>query len=518
MGSASLQALPAANVAEFSVSELSSALRRTLEDAYGFVRVRGEVSGFKRHSSGHCYFALKDEGACIDAVLWRSAARRLAFQPEDGLEVVASGRITTYAQRSKYQLMVEQMAPAGVGALMALLEERKRRLAAEGLFALERKRPLPFLPEVVGVVTSPTGAVIRDILHRLAERFPRRVLLWPVAVQGEQAAAQVAAAIEGFNRLPAGGAVPRPDVLIVARGGGSLEDLWAFNEEVVVRAAAASAIPLIAAVGHETDTTLIDLAADLRAPTPTAAAERAVPVRLELVQRLHGLAGRLTEGTQRDLAGRAQLVAGLARGLPQPVSLLAQAAQRLDDRAEGLPRAMDGLLERRRWQVAELASRLRSPAQLLQDATHRLHRPADRLAWLLESTLRDHARQVARFAARLRVDGIADRLPRHRSALGDLAARQERAIGRQLGDVGQRVRTLASLLEGLSYQGTLARGFALVRGERGLVRSAAVARAEPVLELEFADGRMRALPEDPARRRPQRARREAAPAEQGRLL
>jgi exodeoxyribonuclease VII large subunit len=510
--------LPTANIAELTVSELSSALRRTLEDAFGFVRVRGEISGYKQHSSGHCYFALKDEGACIDAVLWRSAARRLTFRPEDGLEVVASGRITTYAQRSRYQLMVEQMAPAGVGALMALLEERKRKLAAEGLFALERKRPLPFLPEVIGVVTSPTGAVIRDILHRLAERFPRRVLLWPVAVQGEHAAAQVAAAIEGFNRLPAGGRVPRPDVLIVARGGGSLEDLWAFNEEVVVRAAAASAIPLIAAVGHETDTTLIDLAADLRAPTPTAAAERAVPVRLELVQRLHGLAGRLTEGTGRDLASRAQLIAGLARGLPDPRSLLGEATRRLDDRAEGVTRAMDGLLERRRWRVAELASRLRSPAQLLQDAAHRLHRPADRLGWLLRSYLRDHAREVDRLGARLSLDAIAARLPACETGLAGLAARHDRAIRRQLGDAGQRLRSQASLLQGLSYQGTLARGFALVRGERGdLVRSAAAARGEPLLELEFSDGRLRALPDDPARRRP-RGKREAAPAGQGRLL
>jgi len=508
-----------ANVAEYTVSELSTALRRTLEDGFGFVRVRGEVSGFKRHASGHCYFALKDEGAVLDAVCWRSTARRLAFKPEDGLEVVASGRITTYASRSKYQIIVEQLAPAGVGALMALLEERKRKLAAEGLFAAETKRPLPYLPEVIGLVTSETGAVIRDILHRLAERFPRRVLLWPVLVQGEQAAAQVAAAIEGFNRLPAGGTVPRPDVLIVARGGGSLEDLWAFNEEVVVRAAAASGIPLIAAVGHETDTTLIDLAADVRAPTPTAAAELAVPVRLELRQRVHQLGDRLIHATERDLRTRAQHVTGLARGLPDPGTLLAQATQRLDGLAEDLPRAVSAGLERRRWQLGELASRLRSPAELLQDARHRLHRPADRLALLFAGQLRDHSRQLDRLAKHLGLDEIARRLPRHAATLVDLDARLTGAARRRLADAGTRLQAQSSLLESLSYQGVLARGFALVRDERGgLVRDAAAAAARPVLDLEFADGHLRTVPERQAGRRRGAERRPDAPAKQGTLL
>src|SRR5579871_5912636 len=262
-----------ANLPEFTVSELSAAVKRSLEQGFAYVRVRGEVSGFKRHGSGHCYLSLKDSEAVLDAVIWRMTAQRLALKPEDGMEVVCTGRITTFPGRSKYQLVIESVELAGVGALLKLLEDRRKRLAAEGLFDASRKRKLPFLPEVVGVVTSPTGAVIRDILHRLQDRFPRRVLLWPVAVQGEGAAMQVAAAIEGFNRLRPEGAVPRPDLLIVARGGGSLEDLMAFNEEIVVRAAAASAIPLISAVGHETDTTLIDYASDKRAPTPTAAAE-----------------------------------------------------------------------------------------------------------------------------------------------------------------------------------------------------------------------------------------------------
>src|SRR5207245_1318133 len=304
------------NLPEYTVSELSAALKRSIEENFAVVRVRGEISGFKRHGSGHCYLSLKDSDAVIDAVCWRMTAMRLGLKPEDGMEVVCTGRLTTFPGRSKYQLVIDTIELAGVGALLKLLEERRTRLAAEGLFAAERKKKPPFLPEVIGIVTSPSGAVIRDILHRLSDRFPRRVLLWPVAVQGEGAAAQIAAAIEGFNRLPERGAVPRPQLIIVARGGGSLEDLMPFNEEIVVRAAASSAIPLISAVGHETDTTLIDHAADLRAPTPTAAAEIAVPVRLDLVADLGGKTQRLAGGLARLFSERRLHLAGLARVLP----------------------------------------------------------------------------------------------------------------------------------------------------------------------------------------------------------
>src|ERR1700755_3188339 len=284
---------PLLNAPEFTVSELSSALKRTVEDAYGHVRVRGEISGFRGpHSSGHCYFALKDESAKIEAVIWKFAHARMRFKPQEGLEVIATGKLTTYPGSSKYQIVIEALEPAGVGALMALMEERKRKLAAEGLFDERRKKELPWLPETIGIVTSPTGAVIRDILHRLADRFPRRVLVWPVKVQGDGSAEQVAAAIRGFNALTEGGRIPRPDLLIVARGGGSLEDLWSFNEEIVVRAAAESMIPLISAVGHETDITLIDFASDRRAPPPTAAAEMAVPVRVDLLSQIDSLARR----------------------------------------------------------------------------------------------------------------------------------------------------------------------------------------------------------------------------------
>ena len=312
------------NIPEWTVSELSAALKKTVEDAFGYVRVRGEISGFRgAHSSGHCYFALKDEGAKIDAVIWRSALARMRIKPEEGLEVLVTGRLTTYPGKSTYQIVIETLAPAGIGALMALVEERKKKLAAEGLFEAARKQLLPFLPERIGVVTSPTGAVIRDILHRLADRFPRHVIVWPVRVQGDGCAEEVAAAIHGFNALPLEGPMRRPDLLIVARGGGSLEDLWSFNEEIVVRAAAASMIPLIAAVGHETDVTLIDFAADVRAPTPSAAAELAVPVRMELAVRIESLARRSLACWQRGQEARCGELRAASRALPTAEGLLA---------------------------------------------------------------------------------------------------------------------------------------------------------------------------------------------------
>src|SRR5271165_6229034 len=307
----------ASNAPEITVSELSSALKRAIEDRFGYVRVRGEISGYRGpHSSGHAYFSLKDANARLDAVIWRSAFQRLRVKPEEGLEVVATGKLTTFPGKSSYQIVIEALELAGLGALMALLEARRKKLAAEGLFDTARKRKVPFLPKVVGVVTSPTGAVIRDILHRLSDRFPVRVLVWPVRVQGETSAAEVAAAIDGFNALPAGGRIPRPDVLIVARGGGSLEDLWSFNEEVAVRAVGSSAIPVIAAVGHETDWTLIDHVADLRAPTPTAAAEFAVPVRAELMTSLADLDARGRGAILRLAERRRRDFRALARSLP----------------------------------------------------------------------------------------------------------------------------------------------------------------------------------------------------------
>jgi exodeoxyribonuclease VII large subunit len=468
------------NLQEYTVSELSRALKRSIEENFALVRVRGEISGYKRHSSGHCYLCLKDSDAVLDAVCWRTTAIRLPIKPEDGMEVVCTGRLTTFPGRSKYQLIIDTIELAGVGALLKLLEDRRRRLAAEGLFAIERKQKLPFLPEVVGLVTSPSGAVLRDILHRLSDRFPRRVLLWPVAVQGEGAAAQVAAAIEGFNRLPAGGnagraGVPRPQLIIVARGGGSLEDLMPFNEEIVVRAAADSAVPLISAVGHETDTTLIDHASDLRAPTPTAAAEMAVPVRLDLVAELGGKTTRLSAGLARLFVERRLHLAGLARGLPDPQDLIGAAAQRLDDRAERLRLAADRRLRAAHHSLDLAAARLR-PGVLLAD----LDRSRARIVEV-ESRLRT---AIARFVDRNHhaLDNFAGRLATH----------SER------------------------HESMLARGYVVVRdGVARVVTGSAEISAGAPLDLEFHDGRVGVIAG--SRPRP-RARRPAVMPGQGSLF
>ncbi len=363
---------PGDNAPALSVSELSSVLKRTVEDAFGHVRVRGEISGFKRHASGHCYFTLKDQDACIDAVIWRTSAGALAFRPEDGAEVIALGRITTYAARSRYQVVVERLELAGQGALMALLDKRRRALAAEGLFSAERKRPLPFAPKVIGVVTSPTGAVIRDILHRLEDRCPCHVIVWPVPVQGEGAAEQVAAAVRGFGAIEPGGPVARPDLIIVARGGGSIEDLWAFNEEVVVRAVADSPIPTISAVGHETDTSLCDFAADVRAPTPTAAAELAVPVRADLLATIRQFAHRAERCAARTVERAGERFEALLRHWPEREELLAPQQQRLDDLADRLPRALRGRLDRAQAELGRAGGALE----------RKLERASERLASL----------------------------------------------------------------------------------------------------------------------------------------
>lgn len=349
------------NAAALSVSEISALLKRVVEDRFGYVRVRGEISGFKRAASGHIYMALKDENARLEAVMWRGTTQRLNFQPEDGLEVIATGKLTTYPGRSNYQLVIERMEVAGEGALLALLARNKARFEDEGLFDPARKRALPYVPRVIGVVTSPTGAVIRDILHRLSDRFPVRVLVWPVLVQGQGAAEQVAAAVRGFSALTPGGAVPRPDLVIVARGGGSIEDLWAFNEEVVVRAVADCTIPIISAVGHETDTTLCDFAADRRAPTPTAAAEMAVPVRADLTNQIAELVLRGRRAVLRPLQLGRERLAARADRLPAPQALLTPHAQRLDELAERLRRGLSDRTQLARGQLQRVAGGLSAP-------------------------------------------------------------------------------------------------------------------------------------------------------------
>lgn len=365
---------PGDNAQAMSVSELSLALKRTVEDRFGHIRVRGEISGYKRAASGHIYFSLKDDNARLDAVMWKGGAARLPFVPEDGLEVVATGKLTTYAGRSNYQIVIDSLEVAGEGAMMLLFEKLKARLAAEGLFAPERKKRLPALPRTIGVVTSPTGAVIRDILHRLADRFPTHVIVWPVLVQGEGAAAQIARAVNGFSDMPQDGVATRPDLVIVARGGGSIEDLWAFNDEAVVRAVADCTIPIISAVGHETDTTLCDFAADLRAPTPTAAAEIAVPVRSELLQRVGQLGLRMANSVRKHVDLVAERLEAQRRLMPRLSDLTAPHQQRTDDLAERLRQSL-----RTRVGKAEIA--YSGPAMMLHPRllTRRIEQGQQRL-------------------------------------------------------------------------------------------------------------------------------------------
>jgi len=436
------------NLPELSVSELAQAVKRTMETNFDRVRVRGELGRVLIAKSGHLYVDLKDEGATISTVMWKANVQQLGFKPEEGLEVVAEGRLSTYPGRSQYQLICERMSPAGVGALLAQLEKLKQKLQGEGLFARERKKPIPYLPRTIGVVTSPTGAVIRDILHRLRERFPCRVIVWPVLVQGPEAAGQVARAIKGFNSVQGR---DRPDVLIVARGGGSIEDLWAFNEEIVVRAAAASDIPLISAVGHETDTTLIDYASDHRAPTPTAAAERAVPVRAELIERVTSADGRLKNG--------------LVRGL-----------------------------ERRRTELRAAAAKLPRLETLFQIPQQRYDRAAERLNAALVTNTRAAQSKLDRVAARLRPEALAQDITRRRELLTRASARIAPAMKRTLEAHRKHLDGAARMLESLSHKSVLARGFVMVHREDGsLVRAAKDLSPGDEVELTFADEKQRAV-------------------------
>lgn len=482
------------NNPEYTVTEISGAVKRVLEGEFAHVRIRGELGRVTMPRSGHVYLDLKDDRSVLSAVIWKGVAARLSVQPEEGMEVIATGRITTFGGQSKYQLIIEDIEPAGAGALMAMLDKRRRMLAAEGLFDEARKQPIPYLPEIIGVVTSPTGAVIRDILHRLRDRFPRKVLIWPVAVQGANCAPQVARAIEGFNALTPGGAMPRPDLIIVARGGGSLEDLWGFNEEIVVRAAAASRIPLISAVGHETDTTLIDYAADRRAPTPTAAAEMAVPVRLDLLAWLDGQSGRLTRALTGGVSLRGQRLRDLSRALPRAETLLDAPRQRLDMLSDRLPAALIRTVQLRRVALSDHAGALR---------------PA-----LLRRAIQTERRNLAVAADRLSLDRFRLDLERKNRDLATLARRLSDAGQRQITTWRQRTQELDRLRLTLGYEATLQRGYAVVRDEAGAVLTTkAEAASARALEIQFADGRLplggRPAPK-PASKTP--------PPEQGSLL
>ncbi len=467
---------PATNAPEVSVSELSGALKRAIEDQFGFVRVRGEVSGWRGpHSSGHCYFSLKDASARIDAVIWKGVYGRMRVRPEEGLEVIATGKITTFPGKSAYQIIVESIEPAGVGALLAQLEARRKMLAAEGLFDAGRKQLIPYLPEIIGVVTSPTGAVIRDILHRIADRFPRPVLVWPVRVQGDTSAVEIANAINGFNALPEAGLIPRPSVIIVARGGGSLEDLWSFNEEIVVRAAANSMIPLISAVGHETDWTLVDHAADLRAPTPTGAAEMCVPVRSELINQINDLARRHAGAAGRYLERRKAELRAAARALPAGEELISLPRQRLDQAGERLAGRLSAGMRERQIRLGSAAQKLARHSPQAECA--RVQEKLRSLGLRLEGALRGRARlELQTNEAR-------------RERLFSLHRRLEPALRTANRRRAERLAGLDNLMNSLSYKKVLTRGYALVRDTAGKpLRQAAGIGAGARLQVEFADG------------------------------
>ncbi len=512
--------VPGRNEPEFTVSEISGAIKRTIEGEFGRVRIKGECGRVMVARSGHVYLDLKDDRAVLSSVIWKGQAARLAVQPEEGMEVVATGKLTTFAGQSRYQMVIDDIRPAGVGALMAMLEKRKAMLQAEGLFAAERKRPIPYLPEVIGVVTSPQGAVIRDILHRLRDRFPRKVLIWPVAVQGEACAPQVTAAIKGFNALTPGGPVPRPDLIIVARGGGSIEDLWGFNEESVARAAAGSDIPLISAVGHETDTTLIDYVSDQRAPTPTAAAEMAVPVRLELLAGLESYQGRLARSAAEIVDRRKQRLRDLSRALPRPEALTNQAAQRLDAIGGRLGAGLRSATQAKRVALERKAAPLR-PSLLQRGMEARRAR--------LDAARRglDRALQLRAERARSRLDGMAARLGT--SGLSrELRAQQERLVrggqrfakvaNDQIKDWRAALKRWDQLHETLGYHATLERGYAVIRaGDDTVVTTAKAARGARGLSIQFKDGHFK-LEAPRASSKPAGARKKAEPGDQGSLF
>lgn len=487
------------NLAEYSVSELSGSIKRTVETAFDQVRVRGEISGYRGpHSSGHAYFSLKDDRARIDAVIWKGTFSRLKFRPEEGMEVIATGKVTTFPGSSKYQIVIETLEPAGAGALMALIEERKRRLGAEGLFDPSRKKRLPFMPKVIGVVTSPTGAVIRDILHRISDRFPVHVVVWPVKVQGEGSGEEVANAINGFNALEHGGEIPRPDVLIVARGGGSLEDLWSFNDEIVVRAAADSRIPLISAVGHETDWTLIDYAADIRAPTPTGAAEMAVPVKAELEAQVAGLTARLQGCMSRQMDQRRQSVRALMRALPSLDQLLALPRRRFDEAAAGLGRGLElNTINKRRGfeRVAShlrpdvLSNRITERRQLLNERMARAERVVERRIDNLKARVERFGVVLSSVPARL-----TTQTGRARDRLANFSRHADSAIGHQLARARAALAAQDRVLQSLSYKNVLNRGYAVIRDEENRpIAQASALSAGMGIAIEFADGRVGAM-------------------------
>lgn len=487
----------ASNALEVTVTELSSKLKKTVEDTFGYVRVRGEISGFRGpHSSGHCYFSLKDERARLEAVIWRGQAAKLKHMPEEGLEVVASGKLTTYPGSSKYQIVIDNLEPAGAGALMALLEERRKKLAAEGLFEPDRKQLLPYLPKVIGVITSPTGAVIRDILHRISDRYPVHVIVWPVRVQGETSGREVANGIYQLNQLPENTNIPKPDVIIVARGGGSLEDLWGFNDESLVRAAAGSMIPVISAVGHETDWTLIDYVADWRAPTPTAAAEKAVPVKADLEAHLADLSARLRGSISRLTNKYRSDLRSTSRGLKTPDNLLALPRRQFDEAAGRLDRSLVTRVQLARNRFVQGGHRLspHSLKRLLNLNTERYSTLAPRNSWALSKSIQARRDRFDGLSRLVRTAPIETRLMVGRQSLERLSPQLINRTEAKLSAKKENLDRQDRLLNSLSYQSVLDRGFAVIRDaqDRPLTGIKSV-KSGNKLTVEMHDGRLEAV-------------------------
>lgn len=483
---------PGSNTPEFTVSEIAGSVKKLVESELGWVRIKGEVGRVVQARSGHLYFDLKDDRSVLSCMTWKGQIAQLGLVPEEGTEVVAEGKMTASGFQSKFALNAQRLTIAGEGALMALLEKRKKALAAEGLFDEARKKPLPYLPDIIGVVTSLQGVVIRDILHRLRDRFPRKVLVWPVAVQGQACAPEVARGIAGFNTLTPGGALPRPDLIIVARGGGSVEDLWGFNEEIVARAAAASDIPLISAVGHETDTTLIDFVSDKRAPTPTAAAELAVPVRHELAAWLDGQGARMLQMLSQGITRRDQRLRDMARALPNRESLLATPRQRLDRATDRLGPSLTAGVQRRRIKLSEVSGSLR-PATLrrrLEDHARGLDKAQARLKPALTRVVGDQRKRLQSQLLRFRPETLSTENDRQRRRLSEISARLSAAGARQITRWQGQIEAQGRVLSTLGYEATLERGFAVVRSEGAVITTAKAAQKAARLEIQFADGRM----------------------------
>ena len=484
--------MPGINEPEFSVSEISNAIKRLIEEEFSYVRIRGEIGRVSLPRSGHVYLDLKDEKSVIAGVIWKGVADKLMTKPEEGMEVIARGRVTTFGGQSKYQIIIDDLRPAGVGALMAMLEKRKKQFQAEGIFNQEHKKPLPFLPEIIGVITSPSGAVIKDILHRLSDRFPRKVTLWPVAVQGDNCAREVSRAIDGFNSLTVQNPRIAPDLIIVARGGGSIEDLWGFNEELVVRSAFKSTIPLISAIGHETDTTLLDYVADVRAPTPSAAAEMAVPVRHELLALIDANEARLSRALSQVLLNRSQRLLDISRSLPRVFGLLEGPTQRLDSISTRLPISLTSGVKLKKSRLFELSTGVKPTSLImrLENSQSKFELQAKQLKTLLGYCIDLRKQTLGSLFSRIENLSLKREILHEQKNLKDLSLRVRKAYETSLTNLETKLQAIDRLRETLGYRETLNRGYAVIRSGDNVITEKAKALYETNLSIEFRDGEL----------------------------